>query len=129
MDTHEQELSNYLVQIKSATRAGHMSWSQANPTTYLWSPVPPVARVTLQKVARPTPPVVGGLLGHVPPPISYYYVLQALDLKNPAVPVTKAVINGSNVPALNEILGDLFDTVADRYNTDALDFLKLIVPK
>ncbi len=133
MDTREQQLATYLRQLKDATEGGKMSWSQANPTTYVWTALPPqFARVTLQKVARPaTPPpatttgIVNSAIQAKPAP-SFYYILQGLDTRTN---LTKLVINSSLNPSLNQALADLYSAAADRYTSDSIEFLQSILPK
>ncbi len=135
----DNDLTAYLTQLQVDTAEGKMSWSQANPTTYMWSTATPFsARITLQRVARPAPPLQGGLLGSGataalnqlgPPPTSPppYYILLGHDLTNNTAAL-RLFINGDNKPWLNPALERLYNEVVDRYAQDSLAFLQAVVP-
>lgn len=119
MASPSEQLAAYIHQLSEQTSAGKMIWKQANPTTLVWeAESPPYARITLQKVARPTR-VMGGRVV-----TATNYILQALDKTG----LARLSLSSVEFPDLKETLAELYSHARVSLNRDGLEFLKKILP-
>ncbi len=104
----ENEFVAYLTAIIGRTREGKMTWSQHNPTTYIWRPNPQQdTRLVIQRTSTN--------------PITYSF--QAIDQSN----VSQMSVQNSGTPS-NQTLHQLFTTIESVRDQKSLAFLKSILP-
>lgn len=111
------ELVEYINRIITATRAGQITWTRANPTTFAWN-AQNKGNVVLQKVEQRIPQ----------PPASFrnvtHYIFQANESGRGAV----LNVSSSDIPEINQPLHMLFLEASRCVSKEGLDFLNSLLP-
>jgi hypothetical protein len=114
----------YFEQMVEATRAGAMTWTEINPSTFVWDvrTPPHPGRLTLQRIDRQVRAVenMRQVIKTVPS-----YVLVASDLATGQVVLQ---VNSEQDESLNQTLGGLYDLIQTQRSRSKLDFLKSLIP-
>ncbi|MGC2118487.1 MAG: hypothetical protein WA644_05315 [Candidatus Acidiferrales bacterium] len=118
------ELRSYVEQLIEAVRAGTMSLTEVNLTTFVWETnAPQPTRLSLQRLERLERIVVAGRPSQQKRTI---FLLQVSDLKTNQIRVS---FNGAEDPELNKLLEALYQVIREKKTRNDLEFLKSILPK
>lgn len=118
-----EKLIPYVQRSISATESGSLEWTQANPTTYVWSsrgmPRGSLKVQFVTKTAITTSPA-----GRRSVSRANYYLLQAFDGEGSL----QFSVTGEEEPALNDVLKRLYDAAIKSVAERGLRFLDSILP-
>jgi hypothetical protein len=120
---HQKEVSDSISRILEETKARRITWTRANPTTFLWTL--PASRVILQRLTQQKQ-VIDPTTKRMSVITISFIMFQGFLLPNNTLMVS---LNSSEDTFAASLLEELYKTTEDNLASEPIEFLRKLVPK